>query len=88
MTRTPSSLLKNSTGCVIAWMRCQNGDEIGILRAVRSFAPHLARLKNATMAFFNGLERTPSNTIGGNASCLVANGVQFANCSLLRRNDA
>ena len=29
--------------------------QVVILRAVRSFAPHLARLKNATKAFFNGL---------------------------------
>ena len=29
--------------------------QVVILRAVRSLAPHLARLKNATKAFFNGL---------------------------------
>jgi hypothetical protein len=29
--------------------------QVVILRAVRDFVPHLARLKNATMAFFNGL---------------------------------
>ena len=29
--------------------------QVVILRAVRSFAPHLARLKNAWMVFFNGL---------------------------------
>jgi hypothetical protein len=28
--------------------------QVVILRAVRSFAPNLARLKNATMALFNG----------------------------------
>ena len=29
--------------------------QVVILRAVRSLAPHLARLKNATKALFNGL---------------------------------
>ena len=29
--------------------------QVVILRAVRSLAPHLARLKNATTAFFNRL---------------------------------
>ena len=29
--------------------------QVVILRAVRDFVPHLARLKNVTMAFFNGL---------------------------------
>ena len=29
--------------------------QVVILRAVRSLAPHLARLKNATKAFFNGM---------------------------------
>ena len=29
--------------------------QVVILRAVRSLAPHWARLKNATKAFFNGL---------------------------------
>jgi hypothetical protein len=29
--------------------------QVAILRAVRDLVPHLARLKNATMAFFNGL---------------------------------
>ena len=30
--------------------------QVVILRAVRSLAPHLARLKNATKAFFNGMQ--------------------------------
>jgi hypothetical protein len=53
MVQRISSLLKNSTGCVIAWMRCQNRREfVGFA----SRAPHLARVeKNSTMAFFNGL---------------------------------
>ncbi len=29
--------------------------QVVILRAVRDFVPHLARLKNVTTAFFNGL---------------------------------
>ncbi len=29
--------------------------QVVILRAVRDFVPHLARLENATTAFFNGL---------------------------------
>ena len=35
--------------------------QVVILRAVRDFVPHLARLKNAAMAFFNGLiEQRPA----------------------------
>ena len=33
----------------------QNSDKVAVLRAVRSFALHLATLKKATMAFFNRL---------------------------------
>ncbi len=47
--------MKYSTGCVIARKRCQNRDVVVVLRAVRSFASHLARLKNARMVFFNRL---------------------------------
>ncbi len=31
--------------------------QVVILRAVRDFVPHSARLKNATMAFYNGMLR-------------------------------
>ena len=48
--------------------------QVVILRAVRSLAPHLARLKNATKAFFNGLlsRQRRSMSAGGLASFVYA----------------
>jgi hypothetical protein len=43
--------------------------QVVILRAAGSFAPRLARLKNATTAFFNGLIGQWVNRSGGKVLC-------------------
>ena len=51
----PGSLLKNSTAAQSPGCDFKAAAQVVVLRAVRSLALHLARLKNATMTFFNRL---------------------------------
>src|SRR5262245_50818895 len=58
-----SSLLKKSTGCVVAWMRCQNGDQNRHFASRAKLALHLARVEKCRI--FQRAARRPQSHQSG-----------------------